>query len=103
MGRRKDLPSVLVHGPGLVTIILMGLIVSVIIWHELKDHQTREKRGENSLDETRVNVNQGSAEVERYRKWWRSPYENRKTVLKKGRPEIRTNPGGHEKEETVHL
>ena len=97
MGRRKNLTSVLVHGPGLVTIILMGLIVSVIIWHELKGHPTREKRGENSLDEPRVNVNQWSAEVERYRKWWRSPYENKKTVLKEGRPGIMTKPGGRRK------
>ena len=82
MGRRKNLSSVLVQGPGLLAIILVGLIVSMIMWHELKGPQTREKRDENYLKEPLVNNSQWSAERENYRKWWRSPYKSKEIVLK---------------------
>ena len=82
MGRRKNLSSVLVQGPGLLAIILMGLIVSMIMWHELKGPQTREKRDENRLEEPLVNNSQWSADREKYRKWWRSPYESKEIVMK---------------------
>ena len=105
MGRRKNLTSVLVQGPGLVTIILMGLIVSMIIWHELKGLPTREKRDENRLDEPPVNmIASGRRDREKYRKWWRSPYESKEIVM--NNPEVRNNNqtrGGAEREDCPPL
>ena len=91
MGRRKNLSSVLVQGPGLLAIILMGLIVSMIIWHELKGPQTREKRDENHLKEPLVNNSQWSAERENYRKWWRGSYKNQEIVIKTPKLGVKPN------------
>ena len=82
MGRRKNLSSVLVPGPGLLAIILMGLIVSMIIWHQLKGPPKREKRDENHLKKPLVNNSQWSKDRENYRKWWRSPYKSQEIVVK---------------------
>ena len=80
-----------------MTIILMGLIVSMIIWHELKGHPTREKRDENCLDEPLVNNSQWSADREKYRKWWRSPYESKEVVMNTRKLGIATKLEGRRK------
>ena len=82
MGRRKNLSSILVPGPGLLVIILMGLIVSLIVWHQLKGPPRREKRDENHLREPLVNNSRWSEDRENYRKWWRSPYRSQEIVMK---------------------
>ena len=48
MGRRKNLASVLVRGPGIGTIIMMSLIVSVTVWYGLKDHTALLKNSKNN-------------------------------------------------------
>ena len=82
MGRRKNLSSVLVTGPGLLAIILMGLIASMSIWHQLKGPQTRERNDESHLRESLVNNSQWPADKENYRKWWRSPYKSQEIVVR---------------------
>ena len=109
MGKRKNLSSVSVSGPGLLAIMLMGLIVSTVIWHQLKGPLTREKRSENYVKKHLGNNSQWS-DRENYRKWWRSPFKSQEIVVnsprsggkstkfkvhrKKGLSSIRRKDGG---------
>ena len=90
MGKRKNLSSALVPGPGLLPIILMGMIVSVIIWHQQKEPQIREKRDENHLKEPLVNNSRWLKDRENYWKWWRSPYKSQEIVVKIPKVEIKS-------------
>ena len=95
MGRRKNLASVLVRGPGIGTIIMMSLIVSVTVWYGLKDHTALLKNSKNNCQEHKVDRNKWSLEAKRYRKWWRSPHKNGRNFERNKSPELaetRRNP-----------
>ena len=74
--------NVLAPRVGFLAVILMGLIAGLILWHQLKGPQTREKRDEIHLKEPLANSSQWSKNREKYWKWWRSPYQSQEVEMK---------------------
>ena len=79
MGERKNLSSVSVSGPGLLAIMLMGLIGSTVIWHQLKGSHHEKRSG------IYVKKHWGNdspwANGENYRKRWCSPCKSQEMVM----------------------